>query len=69
MKNVTGIISVSGIKVKRPPLSEITRYQTNYSNQSLEYDYKQNKYFIPSDSILEIKYPNSDIKINVDIAN
>jgi len=66
-KSVNGIVSISDVKLKRPAVADSDKYSLNFSNQPLNFDYKTNKYIIESDSILEIKYPNSDIKITVDV--
>ena len=66
-QNVTGILSIGFLNIKTP-----NNYNNDYSMNSfyngLTYDAKKRMYFVPSNAIIEVKYPNRDIIINTDIA-
>lgn len=63
--NVNGIISISNVKLNKP--TNANNYPNNYSNQLLEFNHKENKYIVPTDSIIEIRNLDNDIIVNADI--
>jgi len=52
----------------KTPIQDSSEYSMNSFYNGLTYDSKRRMYFVPSNTIIEVKYPNRDIIINADIA-
>jgi len=65
MQNVEGIIGVSSIRAKTPTAFS-SRYPMNSYYNGLQYEPKLKRYFIPQNTILEIRDLNKDIIINAE---
>lgn len=66
-QNVNGIVSIGMLNIKTP-IQDSSEYSMNSFYNGLTYDSKRRMYFVPSNTIIEVKYPNRDIIINADIA-
>jgi hypothetical protein len=66
VQNVEGILSVSSIRAKTPTAFSLSYPMNSYYN-GLTYENKTRRYFIPQNTILEIRDLNKDIIINAEI--
>jgi len=66
VQSVDGVLSVSSIRAKTPTAFSLNYPMNNYYN-GLKYEDKTKRYFIPQNTILEIRDLNRDIIINAEI--